>query len=205
MKPQRGFDCYMTIIMALRQEPMVTADVAELLGTDRVKSVQLLNELRTLRLVRRERQLVAVHGTTYRWSLGADEALSTQRGLAAKPRANAIQFSVFFKSIQQPISVVGLARVMGVRRDAANKHIARARKNHGAVPVVRYEPRFGCHPTPMYQFAPGVADVTYTPKAVAEVNREARRRRRVAQEARQRLLSRASNSSIFAIAASMAA
>jgi hypothetical protein len=205
MKTARGFDSYMAIVVALRQTPMLTAEVAELLGVGRNKAIEFLNELRTLRIVRRERQLVGVHGTTYRWFFGADAAISTQRKRAARPRANAIHFAVFFRCIQRPISAVELAAALGVNRDAANKHIARARANHGAVPIIAFRPRFGCHPTPLYQFAPGQADVVHVPRPTAEIRRESRQRRRAAEEARQRLLSRASNSSIFAIAASMAA
>lgn len=205
MKTARGFDSYMAIVVALRQAPMLTAEVAELLGVHRNKAVEFLGELRTLRILRRERQLVGTHGTTYRWFFGADAVVSTQRRPAARPRANAIQFAVFFRCLQRPISVVELAHALGVNRDAANKHIARARANHGVVPIVAFRPRFGGQPIPLYQFAPGQADAVYVPRSNAEIRRESRKRRRAAEEARQRLLSRASNSSIFAVAASMAA
>ena len=205
MKARRGFSCYMAIVMRLHEAPAVTSEVAAMLDIDRNKAIQLLNELRTLHIVRREPIVVNTRGNSYRWSLGADADVRTQRLQAARPRAHAIQFAVFFRGLQRPVSVVGLARQLGVRREVVNKHVARARNEHAALPIVDFAVKYGQHPTPLYQFAPGQPDAVYQPKTAAQVNREARQRKREQEERRARLLSRASNSSIFAVAASMAA
>lgn len=205
MKVRRGFHCYMAILTHLLETPTTTAGVTELLGTHSTRTCQLLNELRTLRLVRREACKDGLRGTTYTWFYGADSSINTQRNAAAKPRPQAIQFAVFFRALQQPVSVTRVAELMGVKRDVVNKHLYMARAQFGAFPIVAYSPNFGCHPTPLYRFAPGYADLVLAPKSDRQINAEARQRAKRRQQQREALMRRAANSSVFNLAAAMAA
>lgn len=208
MKVRRGFHSYLAIVTHLHGASALTAEVATSIGYEPTKANQLLNELRTLRIVRRERENTGLRGTTFRWFLGPDKSTETQRKPAAHPRATAIQFAIFFRALARPVTVKALARAMGTQAASVYGHLKIAREEFGAVAIVGYDapnrlPRR--YPEALFAFAPGQPDVTYRPPPVAQVSREARQRARLRADRLARQQRLAANSSIFAMAAAMAA
>lgn len=196
MKGTKGFNRYFEVVALLHQRGQTdTEEIAAAMGKPRDKTLAMLGELRSVRIVKRTKP-PGSH-TPYCWSLGAEEDIRTRFGRAVRPRILAIQFAAMMRALARPAQVCQVAQAMGVTHSVAARHIARGRCWH-LFPVAGHDDTH--QRTAFYRFAPGEPDVKRIRKPEQQRCAEYRERQRIERLRIERLRARSANSSIFRLA-----